>query len=235
MNGNGVGNGRISSGIEPGTLVRRTLAFVRRQLPAWRDDPTREPVDSEEHLNAQLSKFLNATAQIEDFSMVHFHHEERQTGRRRVDLSVSPTQSIWIGTRNHTIYDPFFVMEGKRLPAPSSGRQREYVTGHAVQSGEIQRFKLGLHGASLESAAMIGYMQNGNPVEWHATINDWISELDGHKDAGDCSWNGQDRLGVLQTDQITSLSECESTHKRTNASTDRIRLNHLWIEMRKNV
>jgi hypothetical protein len=234
MNDSGVGNGRISSGIEPGTLVRRTIAFVRGHLPAWRDDPSRAPGDSEEHLNAQLSKFLNATARHGDFPMVHFHHEERQTGRRRVDLSALPTQSTWIGPRHHSVYEPFLVMEGKRLPAPSSDREREYVTGNEECSGGIQRFKLGLHGASLVAAAMIGYVQRGNLAEWHATINNWISELGGRRDAGACSWEDNDQLDILKTDQTMCVSECESAHNRVNSATDRIRLSHFWIEMARN-
>ncbi len=227
-------NGSITSGIEPGTLVRRTIAFVRDQLPAWRDDPMRESGDSEEHLNAQLSKFLNATARRNDFSMVHFHHEQRQTGQRRVDLAACPTESIWIGPRHHSVYEPFLVMEGKRLPAPSNDRQREYVTGNENRSGGIQRFKLGFHGALLDIAAMIGYVQGGNPSKWHETINDWISELVGRNDAGDCPWDEGDRLRKLTRDRKAFVSECESTHQRVDSVTDQIRLHHLWIEMTRN-
>ena len=232
--GCGGSHGRISSGISPGTLVRRTIAFVRLQLPAWRDDPTREAGDSEEHLNAQLSKFLNVVARREDFSMVHFHHEERQNGRRRVDLSASPTRSIWIGPRHHSIYDPFLVMEGKRLPPPSRDREREYVTGNENRTGGIQRFKLGLHGASLMIAVMIGYIQAGRSTEWRAKINDWISELSGRRDGGDCPWDASDQLHELTANPRELLPELESNHKRVNAVTGRIRLNHLWIEMGDN-
>lgn len=228
------GGGKITSGIEPDTLVRRTIDFVRDQLPAWRDDPTREPGDSEEHLNAQLSKFLNASARQNDFSMVHFHHEERQTRRRRVDLSVNPTETIWIGPRHHSVYEPFLVMEAKRLPAPSNDREREYVTGGDKRTGGIQRFKLGLHGASLSAAAMIGYVQAGDSSEWHETINTWISELVGRSGAGDCSWSEGDQLGNLTRNRKTFVSQCESTHQRVDAGTDRIRLHHLWVEMKQN-
>lgn len=227
-----VSHGRISAGIEPGTLVIRTIAFVRDQLPAWRDDPTRESVDSEEYLNAQLTKFLNVTAR-KDFSMVHFHHEERQTGRRRVDLSALSTKSTGIGSQHYSIYKPFLVMEGKRLPSPSNDRRREYVTGYKKRTGGIQRFKLGLHGASLETAVMIGYIQDGNSDEWRKKINSWISELHGCRDDNDCSWKANDQLDERMTDHKRRLSESESTHGRTNAKTDSICLHHLWIVMWK--
>ena len=80
--------------------------------------------------------------------MAVFHHEEFQTGRRRIDLSVKTEQVIIAGTRKFTKYDPYLVIEGKRLPAPTKDREMEYVTGGQEISGGLQRFKLGLHGAA---------------------------------------------------------------------------------------
>ena len=73
------GTGRITRGIDPGTLAMKTLAFVQQQLPKWRDNPNRSEVDAEEELNSQLCKHLNVAAPRE-FPMVHFSHEERQRG-----------------------------------------------------------------------------------------------------------------------------------------------------------
>lgn len=226
----GPGHGKITSGIQPGALVRRTTSFIRENLPAWRDDPEREHVDSEESLNAQLCKFLNVVARQSDFSMVYFHHEERQSGRRRVDLSALPTLGMWIGPRHHSIYDPFLVMEGKRLPAPTLDREREYVTGGEKLNGGIQRFKLGLHGASVRAAALIGYVQDGTPAEWHTTINEWISNLTGGKDKDEI-WSLKDRLQKLTDDPEAGVSMCESVHLRVNAVSDRAQMSHLWVEM----
>src|ERR1700758_3304164 len=110
-------SGRISQG-PASNLAARTLQFVDEQLAKWRDDPDRKEDDSEEVLNAQLCKFLSVAAR-DQFPMIHFHHEERQTGRRRVDVSALPTKKLIIGATYHSIYDPFLVFEGKRLPAPS--------------------------------------------------------------------------------------------------------------------
>lgn len=52
--------------------------------------------------------------------MAHFSHEERQTGRRRVDMAAQPTQSVVIAGRSYSEFEPFLVMEGKPLPAPST-------------------------------------------------------------------------------------------------------------------
>ncbi len=214
--------GRISTGLEPGTLARRTIEFVRNQLPAWRDDPERESVDAEEALNGQLCKFLNFAARS-NFPMAQFHHEERQTERRRVDLSV--VSEILVG---HTKYEPFLVMEGKRLPAPSSDREREYVIGTKKPSGGIERFKLGLHGDRLTQAAVIGYVQSGSFGRWHTSINEWIGELS----AGSGSvWSDDDCLRNLENDRRNRVAICRSVHSRVSATSSQIELDHLWIEM----
>src|SRR5437879_2820115 len=89
--------GQITSGITSNTLVERTLEFVRGELPKWRDDPARPTEESEERLNAQLCKYLNVSSG-RSFPMVHFHHEEKQTGIRRVDFSALPSEHQFVGS-----------------------------------------------------------------------------------------------------------------------------------------
>ncbi|NQV25253.1 MAG: hypothetical protein HQ518_12895 [Rhodopirellula sp.] len=219
-------HGRISIGLEPGTLARRTIEFVRNQLPAWRDDPERELVEAEEALNGQLCKFLNFAARSE-FPMAQFHHEERQAERRRVDLSA--VSDILVG---HTKYQPFLVMEGKRLPSPSSDREREYVIGTKKTSGGIERFKLGLHGDKLTRAAMIGYVQGDSFGAWHTSINTWIDELTAEPSS---VWRHDDCLTDLDMDRRNRVAVCRSAHSRVNAISPEIELDHLWIEMTANL
>jgi hypothetical protein len=171
----GPGRGQISKG-PTDALVERTLEFVRSELPVWRDDPDRPTEDAEERLNAQLCKYLNVTARSR-FPMVHFSHEEKQTGTRRVDMSALPVGALIIGETYHTIYEPFLVFEAKRLPAPSYDREKEYVIGGATKLGGIQRFKLSLHGARQNTAAIIGYIQKDTLEDWHSRINKWICDL----------------------------------------------------------
>lgn len=227
----GSGLGRITSGIAAGRLVARTLEFVHDQLPPWRDDPSRERVESEVQLNVQLCKFLNASARQLDFSMVHFHHEEPQTDDRRVDLSALPVQPMWIGPKHHSVYEPFLVMEGKRLPAPSKDREQEYVIGHSKPTGGIQRFKLGLHGASLEIAAMIGYVQKGKLPEWHGMINGWIADLAREHGASDFEWSLEEQLQDFSVDASQGIASCDSIHSRISPASDSTQLRHLWIAM----
>ena len=226
-----VGIGRITTGIESNTLVNKTIAFVRRRLPEWRDDPDRVEEQSEDRLNVQLCKFLEVRART-DFPMVHFFHEEYQTGRRRVDLSALPTESIVIDARQYAIYSPFLVLEGKRLPAPSAGRELEYVTGSDDRNGGIQRFKLGLHGATLPVAVMLGYIQEHTPHYWHNAINGWISGLAAGSLVDVCTWEMTELLGMLDEDVTNRIAASMSTHLRFgNAASNTIQLHHLWVVM----
>ncbi|QDU59523.1 hypothetical protein Pan216_03520 [Planctomycetes bacterium Pan216] len=220
---------RITTGIAPNEYVEKTLQFVRDQLPRWRDDASRPRVDAEEELNGQLCKQLNVAARRENFSMAYFQHEERQSGRRRVDLSALPPVSADIQGRSYSNYDPFLVIECKRLPAPGSDRDREYVTGGDKTSGGIQRFKLGVHGGRLRDAAMIGYVQGGTFRKWFRSINGWIGELA----ASSCDWSADDCLGNLSTDEKSRVARCTSVHARVNSETSEVRLTHLWVDMKK--
>ena len=224
--------GRISSGIEGDSLAIKAVGFMQRQLSAWRDDPDRPQEQAENRLNLQLCKFLDSRARNE-FPMVRFDHEEYQGGRRSVDLSASPTKSTMIDARLHTIYEPILVIEGKRLPAPSSDREKEYVTGGKEQaSGGIQRFKLGLHGAKHETAAMVGYVQDHSLRHWHKKINTWISELAGVATQDSCAWHENEKLGLLEEDSLKGVASFRSAHSRSGrVSTNRIIIHHLWIAM----
>ena len=228
--GDGLTRGRIRTGIQPNALVDRTIDFVYAQLPNWRDDPERRPVTAEERLNLQLCKYMNVVAGHE-FPMVHFNPEEHQVKRRKVDISATPDETIEIHTHRYTKYDPFLVIEGKRLPTPGSGRTREYVTGGEDRTGGIQRFRLGLHGSLRVTAAMIGYLQADSTITWHKQINDWIKEELTSPTDTTCTWSTADELGPLQTDTDIRAATCTSSHERTDGVSDQISLRHLWIEM----
>ena len=226
MAGNRI-QGRISSGLAPGTTVRKTLQFVKSQLPRWRDMSGRPIVSGEEELNGQLCKYLNVAARRENFSMAYFHHEERQTGLRRVDLSALPPDPAVIEGRSYSVLDPFLVLEAKRLPAPTRDREREYVTGGDKKSGGIQRFKLGLHGALLSHAGMIGYVQRDSFDDWFTSINLWIADLA----ESSPEWSQDDCLTSLTTDVANRVASCVSVHERAEAETKNVHLSHLWVDM----
>ena len=222
--------GRISEGPTT-TLVESTLQFVARELGPWRDDPDRPAEESEERLNAQLCKYLNVAASAR-FSMVLFSHEERQTGTRRVDFAANPSDAKFVGKTYRTIYDPFVVFEGKRLPAPSKSREREYVSGGNEYSGGIQRFKRGLHGATVEEAAIVGYLQDGTLDAWLTRINEWISDEVRQPSASDETWSFSEQLALLPSIPQQGVAQATSKHSRTYSMVGpEIQLRHLWVEM----
>ncbi len=113
-----------------------------------------------------------------------------------------------------------------RLPTPGSGREREYVASAAGEKpgGGVQRFKLGLHGARLAIAGMIGYVQAKAAADWFAEVNRWIDELAA---SADPLWSGDDRLKGFIIDSGARVSRCDSEHKRKSVNATPIRLAHL--------
>lgn len=223
--------GQITYGITLKTIVLETIAFVREQLPAWRDDPNRQKEQSENKLNLQLCKFLNTRAR-NDFPMVRFDHEEYQTGRRSVDLSASLAESKVIEATTYSIYDTILVLEGKRIPAPSPDREKEYVIGATSGkiSGGIQRFKMRLHGAGQDLAAMIGYVQVRTPRYWQKKINEWIIQLSSDSVEDDCIWTETETLKSLTADIQKGIVSYCSMHNRISGNN--IEIHHLWIVMK---
>ena len=224
--------GRITSGlIAQDNLSLKTIEFVCLQLPAWRDDPNRPFEESEPKLNSQLCDFLDAQAK-NLFSMVRFKHEEPQSGRRTVDLSAKPVEGITIEANLYTIYDPIVVFECKRLPAPSSDRETEYVTGGRGHiTGGIQRFKLGVHGPNLNVVAMIGYIQKFSTRDWHSKINSWITDLCNGTLVDDCAWVASEELQSLTENSSNGTSICRSNHSRTDGLSNNIEIHHLFVVM----
>lgn len=220
--------GKITSGIKLRTFQLTIINFIQQQLSIWRDDPDRPDEQSEDKLNLQLCKFLDSHAR-KDFPMIRFDHEEYQTGQRRVDLSASPAENIFFEAKLYTIYNPVLVLEGKRLPAPTSSREKEYVTGTTLEkiSGGIQRFKLGMHGAKLDLAVIIGYIQRQHARHWHKKVNGWISELVTNPIGDGCKWTLDETLELLEEDNAKDIASYRSTHSRTCG--DNIELHHLWV------
>jgi len=167
--------------------------------------------------------------------MIHFRHEERQVKNRRVDMAAKPINKSIILGNQFTKYTPYLVMEGKCLPPPTNRKKRktEYVTSGNDQKigGGIQRFKLGLHGGTLETAAIIGYIHENDCNHWLSEINDWISKLNGKVQKHGEAWSKKDQLTSFSPEPKSKTSKAESTHLRINASTTSIDLKHFWVEI----
>lgn len=220
--------GRLASSAVQNSLIEQTIEFVWGCLIPWRNDPDRPFAEGEEELNAQFHNFLQSCAN-ETFPMVLFQHEQRQEGRRRVDLSVKPVKRIIIEGVTYTKYHPILVIEGKRLPAPSKTRAREYVSGVEELSGGIQRFKLGLHGKEHATVIILGYLQQGNLQEWHSRINGWISDL--ARDQSD-DWANHEVLAAFSHHRGGQKARASSKHPRLKeCKTPEIQILHFWIQM----
>ena len=222
-------SGKLTREPTPNALVNQTMVFVEKELPSWRDDKTRKYAEAEEALNAQLCKYLNDRGR-DHFPMAVFHHEERQGTKRRVDLSANPSSKAIKAAVYESIYEPFLVMEGKRLPTPTKAREREYLTGFADESGGIQRYRMCLHGKGMKIAMLIAYVQSGEAKDWHTPINGWVKTLKTSGEDKSCKWTTADALGKITHDGKKNACHCQSSHKRSDGEPD-IKLVHLWICM----
>jgi hypothetical protein len=132
----------------------------------------------------------------------------------------------------YSIYQPFTVIEGKRLPAPDLAREKEYVTGGEKRSGGIQRFKLGLHGGDHEKVMMIGYIQNGSPLEWRKLINKWIQDLAVSKQDKNDDWNTAEKLpDLIDVSQKTPCRTTSLHSRKGGVVSPNLEITHLWIVM----
>lgn len=213
------------------TLIDRTIDFIFGALIPWSQDVERqkgmaEQQLNEDDLNTQFFKFIQVYAKQKEFHMVIFGREEPQKKQRKADFSVSPyPETIIQGTR-YNYYQPFLVIEGKRLTSKlSKNRKREYVTGeNGKTSGGIQRFKLGEHGANHGVAVMVGYVQSCAPLNWLDIINSWIKEL-----IEQCpnEWQINEQL-TLEGNCNNQLIRATSNHPRS-CNSNNIKLHHFWI------
>ncbi len=215
------------------TTIKAIVDFIIKSLPLWKNDPKRPQESSEKKLNPSLCSFLDVKARV-NFPLIRFHHEQPQTGRRQVDLSVMPSEEsgIKVSGCEYSIYEPFFVMEGKRLPAPAKTREREYLTGEDGEtSGGIQRFKIGAHGSSVDSAAIIAYVQEHDFHYWFEKINNWIDDLSNDPTQKNISWSSDDKLKNLC---VTGKSSRAVSHNKRNHHKCKhsISLYHLWVNMK---
>jgi hypothetical protein len=226
-------SGHLSRDIHlPATAKLALLDFVAHELPAWRDHPERPKEHAETRLTEHLCDYLNsATSNSVDWSHVQFRTETRDetNSGRAIDLSVKPLGlALVIEGRRHTMFEALLPIECKRLPTPSGPKRdgREYVFSK-YESGGIQRFKVGHHGASHAVGAMIAYVQEHSCRFWDAQVSAWINEL---SRVGQLGWTAADLLCIQREDRRQRLLVLRSEHTRPNTLPG-IELHHLWIEM----
>ena len=202
------------------------VEFLKTNLPQFAKSILHANIQNENGLNSRLSRFITSAAVQEIF----FADRESMEDETRGD---SPAADIGIFLRieDMEIDAPLItVFEGKRLTKKlPKKRRREYVIGHKkggklIHCGGIERFKLAIHGAKLDHAGMIGYLQDGTPDNWREKINSWICDLCDRP--FDPAWSEGEQLAQQKTDG--RITECSSIVNRVSSE---LHLTHLWIDL----
>jgi hypothetical protein len=98
------------------------------------------------------------------------------------------------------------------------------------RSGGIQRFKLGLHGASVSVGVVVGYVQASSASHWLEKINAWIRDLALQSNTEHDSWHDSEQLTEFRQEQSTRAARSVSRHPRPAVGSP-VELCHLWIEL----
>jgi len=222
--------GKIDVNVEKKTLQDAVVQWIYTKLSGWRDENDYARDASEPRMNSDLSLFLEAQSKVESLMFI-FHHENPATGQCREDMGMFKVNNY--GNRTQ-----FLAIECKRLPPPGSDREREYVSRTKVENGKIkvsggiQRFKLGKHGAKLDTVIMIGYIQKEDINYWHQKINKWILELSSAKKKDNCEWRADEILSPFEIDENSRKGRSRSKHPRVSTCIPPIIIiHHLWIIM----
>jgi hypothetical protein len=217
----------------PSTAKRAILEFITRELSNWRDHPERPSEQAEDRLTEHLCDYLNSAAyHSTDLDHIQFRTEtgDERNANRTIDLSVKPLgATLIIEGRRSTTFDTILPIECKRLPTPpgTDRDHREYVFSSKKTTGGIQRFKEGNHAAAHNLAAMIGYVQQGTPEHWTASISEWINDLTASSSPG---WSASDLPRLEHHDVTRKVSVLRSRHTRAQPLED-IELHHVWVQM----
>jgi len=161
--------------------VETVIRFIAIQLvdfPLWQDV---KPDQNENFYNQRLERFLQVRARK--------YCDAIQVGRETIyvtpgshDISAFPADEEGLVVRGRAFgpEQPIYTIECKRLLSTTrNDRQREYLTSEQGKSprGAIQRYKLRIHGAGLDDAGIVGYVQDEDFEWWRMTINSWLTDL----------------------------------------------------------
>ncbi len=211
------------------------LVFVRLpnhlqvDFPTWRGT---RPDQNEDYYNQRLERFLQVRAR-KHLDAIQFDREMIHKTPGRHDIGVFPSDEEGLVVRGRVVGpdEPIYTIECKRLPQPSD-RRREYVTSEAGKKsrGAMQRYKLCIHGADLDAAGIVGYVQDSDLESCRKLINGWVNELiiapvDG------CRWSESDRLKThpkFKRRRKTLVSRSENTR----IGGRNINLTHFMVDLR---
>lgn len=114
-----------------------------------------------------------------------------------------------------------FSVECKRLPAPETAREKEYVYGTS-NNGGIERYKTEKHGNGLNDCGLLGFIEKDDPKYWLPKINKWITDIA----STSTTWTIAETLSELESHVDYCFLE-SIAHRKTSD----IKLVHLWINL----
>jgi hypothetical protein len=230
-----ISQGRLSSNIRTRRIsIDSIIGFIVTQLedfPTWRDV---KPDQNENYYNQRLERLLQVRARK--------YCDAVQVGRESVyqtpgshDVGVFPADEEGLVVRDRLFgpEQPIYTLECKRLLSTMRAeRRREYLTSEKGEkpSGGVQRYKLCIHGAGLDMAGIVGYVQDEDLMAWRATINDWVGDLIA-RPVDKAIWDGNDRLRQHpKFKRRKKLLMSKSASSRIRPSD--IRLTHFFVDLR---
>ncbi len=220
-----VGNPELDTNIK---AIEKAIGFLDTYLPlfpnVYKKKTIRIPLNHEDDISQTLAIYLDRQSRKNNFLMVHFQYRYLKT-RRSSDFGI-----IEVEDNDPTDIDKaFFVIEAKRLPLPTSDREREYIIGNP-EGGGIERYKRSQHGADLIKSAMVAYIQTETCSHWYTKVNGWIQDLIDAPISSDIVWNSNDLLTFQN--QFDTTFKYKSNNKRIHkGQTDDIQLLHYWLPL----
>lgn len=212
------------------TPIGRLIEFLDTYLPKFpalfKRKIASTKIESEDDISQEVWEHLQSIAHSKEIFMFQFQRKERKSTRSS-DFGV-----LIVKPFNPEPSKEFFRIEAKRLPTPGTdkdgnSREREYVQS---DSGGIQRYKKGLHGAGLTQNAIIGYIQKNDSSHWHTKINEWIQDLISNNTDLDIQWDSNDLL--IETATFKTTKKYTSNNARiVNSIHDSIQLHHYLMEL----
>lgn len=220
----------IDKELDANTSVNEVLLFIQTHLEIFAGTHTDSGIKNEFGLNQELCLLLNLYARKEQrlfFFDKEYMENPKDGNSAKVDFGVIPWNSIY-----YNIPKAFLAVEAKRLDHIDAHRQREYLIGREENGkykpcGGVERFKIGIHGQTLQYGAMIGYVQVHDFQYWHKKINTWIGELLQGENPTPTRWSEQDKL--IQLNKTENTAKFRSQNSRLKM--DSIVLFHLWVNL----
>ena len=214
--------------------VETVIKFIAGQLvdfPLWQDV---RPDQNENFYNQRLERFLQVRARK--------HCDAIQVGRETIyttpgshDISAFPADEEGLVVRGRAFgpEQPIYTIECKRLLSTTRAeRKREYLTSEkdGAPRGAVQRYKLGIHGAGLDDAGIVGYVQDEDLKWWRTTINTWLGDL-AASPVDTAVWHTNERLRHHpKFKKSKKILVSASISKRITGA--KVRLTHFFVDLR---